>query len=170
MFGARLNEAANLIILLSAVIIAAKNVWAFFKQPVDEAGKRIKKAGDKKIGEILDEKLDEKLPPLLSKNCDTLMKSLNEIKNLNMSQEERLEELQASMDLINKAQMDAMRYNMNRIYYKYHTYKKILSADKKAFMKFYDDYHSMGGNTWIDSLHKELIEWEIVEDESELKT
>jgi hypothetical protein len=43
-----------------------------------------------------------------------------------------------------------MRYNMNRIYYKYQPYKKILEYDKKAFMKFYKDYHQMGGNTWID--------------------
>jgi len=27
----------------------------------------------------------------------------------------------------------------------------------------------MGGNTWIDTLHNEVIGWEIVEDESELK-
>ena len=57
---------------------------------------------------------------------------------------------------------------MNKLYYKYHPYKKILSADKKAFIKLYDDYKDMKGNTWIDALYNELITWEIVEDESEL--
>lgn len=74
-----------------------------------------------------------------------------------------------SMELINEAQMDVMRYNMNRIYYKYRPFKRILDCDKKAFIKFYNDYHSMGGNTWIDALYTEVITWEIVEDESELK-
>ena len=65
--------------------------------------------------------------------------------------------------------MDVMRYDMNKIYYKYRPYKKILDCDKKAFIKFYTDYHEMGGNTWIDSLYKEVVTWEIVEDERELK-
>jgi hypothetical protein len=36
-------------------------------------------------------------------------------------------------------------------------------------MKVYTDYHNMGGNTWIDTLHDEVMHWEIVEDETELK-
>ena len=63
-----------------------------------------------------------------------------------------------------------MRYNMNKIYYKYRPYRKILSADKKAFIKIYNDYKSMDGNTWIDALYSEVKDWPIVEDESELKT
>ena len=59
---------------------------------------------------------------------------------------------------------------MNNIYYKYRPYKKILDCDKKAFLKLYADYHSAGGNTWIDSLYKEVITWETVEFEYELKT
>ena len=65
--------------------------------------------------------------------------------------------------------MDLMRYNMNLLYYKYRPFKKILDCDKKAFMKLYSDYHDMGGNTWIDSLYNEVMHWEIVEDETELK-
>lgn len=61
-----------------------------------------------------------------------------------------------------------MRYNMNKIYYKYRPYRKILNADKKAFIKIYKDYKSMDGNTWIDALYSELKDWPIVEDESEL--
>ena len=63
-----------------------------------------------------------------------------------------------------------LRYNMNRIYYKYRPYRKILDADKKAFIKFYTDYKEMHGNTWIDSLYTELIEWPVVETQEELKT
>ena len=73
------------------------------------------------------------------------------------------------MDLLNAAQMDILRYNMNRIYYKYHPYKKILSADKKAFLKLYNDYKAMKGNTWIDELYKDLETWPIVSSEEDLK-
>jgi len=63
-----------------------------------------------------------------------------------------------------------LRYNMNRIYYKYRPYQKILDADKKAFIKLYNDYKPMGGNSWIDSLYQELVNWPIIEFEEELKT
>lgn len=87
---------------------------------------------------------------------------------MTLSQEETLEGLSSSIDLLNQSQLDMMRYNMNKIYYKYRPYKKILSADKKAFIKIYNDYKPMGGNSWIDALHQEVVEWPIVEDESEL--
>lgn len=170
MWNLNLNQTANLIILISAVIIAAKNIWAFIKQPVDAAGKKIKLNSAKHIEEVLDAKLDEKIPELMSKNCDVLMASLNEIKELNVSQEEQLQDLQKSMNLLNISQLDMLRYSMNRIYYKYRPYKKILAADKKAFMKFYTDYKEMHGNTWIDTLYTELVEWPVVENQEELET
>lgn len=96
------------------------------------------------------------------------MDSLDELKDMTMEQEAQLDEIQTSIDLLNQSQLDMMRYNMNKIYYKYRPYRKILSADKKAFIKIYNDYKSMDGNTWIDSLYGELKDWPIVEDEAEL--
>ena len=160
------SNIANWIILVSAVIIASKNIYAFFKKPVDTIQERAKANEEKHIEEVL----EEKMPKILEKNCETILGSINELKEMTLSQEERLINLQDSMDLMNQAQLDSLRYNMNNLYYKYRPYKKILDADKKAFMKFYKDYHSMGGNTWIDSLYEEIITWEIVESESELKT
>ena len=63
-----------------------------------------------------------------------------------------------------------MRYNMNRLYYKYRPFKKILDCDKKAFIKLYNDYKPMGGNSWIDTLYNEVVTWEIIENENELET
>lgn len=166
MWGLSLNETANLIILISAVIIAGKNIYYFFKKPVDDIADRARKSQDQHIEQIL----DEKMPKLLEKNCETLMASLNEIKDMTFNQEQRLIDIQKSIDLLNISQLDILRYNMNRIYYKYRPYRKILDADKKAFIKFYTDYKEMHGNMWIDSLYTELIEWPVVENESELKT
>lgn len=166
MWEINLNETANLIILISAVIVAIKTIYHFFKKPVDDIADRARKNQDQHIEQVL----DEKMPKILEKNCETLMASLNEIKDMTLSQEKRLIDIQKSIDLLNTSQLDMLRYNMNRIYYKYRPYKKILDADKKAFMKFYTDYKEMHGNTWIDSLYTELIEWPVVENESELKT
>lgn len=161
-----LNEIANLIILISAVIIAIKTIYAFFKQPVDKVSQYARQNEEKHIEEVL----DKKMPELLAENCETIMKSLDEIKIMTLNQEERLEKIQDSIDLLNTSQLDMLRYNMNRIYYKYRPYQKILDADKKAFIKLYNDYKPMGGNSWIDSLYQELVNWPIIEFEEELKT
>lgn len=166
MWEINLNETANLIILISAVIVAIKTIYHFFKKPVDDITDRARKSQDQHIEQVL----DEKMPKLLEKNCETLMASLNEIKDMTLSQEKRLIDIQKSIDLLNVSQLDMLRYNMNRIYYKYRPYKKILDADKKAFIKLYNDYKEMKGNTWIDALYAELKEWPIVENEDELKT
>lgn len=107
---------------------------------------------------------------MLKKNQEELTNSLEEIKGLVVGQSEELKKIKNSVDILNVSQMDLMRYNMNRLYYKYRPHKKILDCDKKAFIKLYNDYHDMGGNTWIDQLYREVMSWEIVEFEEELKT
>ena len=160
-----LNEIANIVVLISAVIIAIKTIYAFFKQPVDQITEKSHKEEEKRIESVL----EKKIPGLLEKNQSILMDSLDELKSLTLNQEERLTKVQNSIDQLYLAQKDMLRYDMNRIYYKYHPYKKILDADKKAFLKLYDDYKSMKGNTWIDELHKDLETWPIVASEAELK-
>lgn len=107
---------------------------------------------------------------MLKKNQEEIADSLEEIKGLVLDQGQQLNAINNSMNVLNVSQMDLMRYNMNRLYYKYRPHKKILDCDKKAFIKLYDDYHDMGGNTWIDQLYREVMSWEIVEFEDELKT
>lgn len=160
-----LQEICNIIILVSAVIIAVKNIYGFLKKPVDDLHGRAQSAEQHRVEEIL----SKKVPEMVKANQEDIIDSLEEIKGLVLDQQHNLNKIQKSVDLLNTSQMDLMRYNMNRLYYKYRPFKKILDCDKKAFMKLYNDYHDMGGNTWIDSLYNEVMCWEIVEDESELK-
>ena len=159
-----LNSIANIVILISAFIIAAKNIFSFLKQPVDDLKASAREDEEKHIEEIL----KREMPSLLQENCKSIMGALDELKDMTMGQEAQLDEIQDAIDLLNQSQLDMMRYNMNKIYYKYRPYKKILNADKKAFIKIYNDYKSMDGNTWIDSLYAEVKEWPIVEEEQEL--
>ena len=160
-----LQEICNVIILVSAFILALKNIYGFLKKQVDDLHGRAQSAEQHRIEEIL----SKKVPEMVKTNQEDIIDSLEEIKGLVLDQQHNLNKIQKSVDLLNISQMDLMRYNMNRLYYKYRPFKKILDCDKKAFMKLYNDYHDMGGNTWIDSLYNEVMCWEIVEDESELK-
>ena len=163
--GIDLQEVCNIIILISAVIVAGKTIYGFFKKPVDDLHNRAQKAEKKHIEEVL----ADRLPKMVKESQEDIIDSLEEIKGLVLDQQHNFDKIQKAVDLLNISQMDLMRYNMNRLYYKYRPFKKILDCDKKAFMKLYNDYHDMGGNTWIDSLYKEVMHWEIVEDEVELK-
>ena len=166
MWGQNLTSIANLIILIGAVIVGAKHIIGLFKKPVDSIQETARGHEKERIKEVL----KAEMPDLLSKNCEPIMASLNEIKDMTMSQEERLAQMQRSLDLLNISQLDMLRYNMNRLYYKYRPYKKILNADKEAFLKLYHDYKEMHGNTWIDQLYNEVIEWPIVASQDELKS
>lgn len=159
-----IQEICNLIILMSAVIIASKNIYGFFKKPVDDIQERARANEEQRIEQVL----ENKIPPLLQKNCETIMGSLDELKEMTIDQEGQLTQMQESLDLLNASQLDMLRYNMNKLYYKYRPYKRMLNADKKAFIKLYNDYKLMHGNTWIDALYAEVKDWPIVEDEQEL--
>lgn len=160
-----LQGVCNIIIFVSAVIIAVKNIYGFLKKPVDDLHAHAQTLEEKHIEEVL----EKKLPEMVNGSHESIIDSLEEIKELVLDQQHNFDKIQKSVDLLNVSQMDLMRYNMNRLYYKYRPFKKILDCDKKAFMKLYSDYHDMGGNTWIDSLYNEVMHWEIVEDETELK-
>lgn len=186
--GLNLQEICNVIILVSAVIIALKNIYGFVRKPVTDLQDKARLAEEKRIVETVEKKMPEILKEH-SKNVkserqledkkmadsikeaviDAMDDKIEEVKEIQLDQGTQMQRIQQTVDLLNTSQMDLMRYNMNRLYYKYRPYKKILDCDKKAFIKLYNDYHEMGGNTWIDALHDEVITWEIIEDESELK-
>lgn len=179
-----LQEICNIIVLISAVIVAVKTIYNFFKAPVDKMSKsaiareelRIKQVIENVIPDLITEQAKVYVAEYkaqlgeLYDSITMIPESLAELKNAAQNTHHDIQELQQSMKLMNAAQLDTLRYNMNRIYAKYRPYHKIVSYDKKAFIKFYEDYHSMGGNTWIDALYSELKDWNVVEDETELKT
>lgn len=189
LYGISLTDICNIIVLVSAVIIAGTNIWNFFKKPVDNMQERANAREEEHIEEVI----DRRVPDLLAEHSERVKgertheeacraqsikddiiaavdDSIEELKLMTVEQDKQLSSIRKSMDLLTQSQMDMMRYDMNKIYYKYRQYKKILSADKKAFIKIYNDYKLMDGNTWIDTLYGELKDWPIVEDESELKS
>ena len=184
-----LTQVCNVIVLASAVIIASKNIWEFFKKPVDDIAAK----ANAKEEEHIEEVIDRRVPELLASHSERVKgernkeeacraqsikddiiaavdDKINELKLMTVEQDKQLHSIRKSIDLLNQSQLDMMRYDMNKIYYKYRPYKRILSADKKAFIKIYNDYKSMDGNTWIDALYAELKDWPIVEEENELKS
>lgn len=160
-----LQEICNVIILVSAVIIAVKNIYGFIRKPVKGINDYALKAEQKRM----EETLRREVPQIMKANLQDITYAINELKETNQLLQEQLNEIQKTTEMLKTSQLDQLRYDMNRLYYKYRPYEKMLDCDKKAFLKFYTDYHDAGGNTWIDTLYEEVKEWGIVHDEDELK-
>lgn len=183
-----LEEISSAVILIAAVIAAIKTIYGFFKKPVDDLQAKAKRDEEKHIEEVL----EKKMPNLLAQHSERVKgerktedkcmaesitnkviqvvdNKIEELMLMTKAQDSQLSDISQSITLLNQSQLDMLRYNMNKLYYKYRPYKKMLSADKKAFMKLYHDYKMMDGNTWIDALYAEVVEWPIVEDQDELK-
>ena len=69
MEGLTLQQICNLIILVSAVIIAVKNIYGFFKKPVDDLHTKAHKEEEKHIEEVI----DKKMPDIVQENCNRMI-------------------------------------------------------------------------------------------------
>lgn len=66
------------------------------------------------------------------------------------------------MKQIMGGQMCTLRSQMLDIYYKYKDSGKIRQYSYENFIKLYESYKAMGGNSFIDKIYEEIREWEII--------
>lgn len=54
-----------------------------------------------------------------------------------------------------------LRSDMLQTYYRHKGSKHIRQYERENFDKLYDAYKALGGNSFIDDIHKEVTTWEI---------
>ena len=79
-----LSAAANIIILISAVIVAVKTIYTSLKKPVDDIKDKAQSNEEKHIEDVL----KREVPNMLQENCKVIISSLNELKDMTLDQEE----------------------------------------------------------------------------------
>lgn len=55
-----------------------------------------------------------------------------------------------------------LRSEMLKTYYKHSKTKKIRQYEFENFIKLYEAYKSLGGNSFIDEVNEEVREWEVI--------
>lgn len=55
-----------------------------------------------------------------------------------------------------------LRSEMLRIYYRHREERKIRQYEFENFVKLYESYKALGGNSFIDKIYEEIKEWEII--------
>ncbi len=55
-----------------------------------------------------------------------------------------------------------LRSEMLRIYYRHKDERRIRQYEKENFIKLYESYKALRGNSFIDDIYKEVMEWDVV--------
>lgn len=152
------------IVLVSAVIIASKNIYAFFRRPINDIHQWNHKNEENHINAVVDTRREEVIEEIKNTIITTLSERVNEVKNISLEQQAQIAAMNEEMHLIGNAQKDIMRVQLSKIYYQYLPYHKIKSVDKKVFNNLYSDYHALKGNSWVEDIKNEIDTWDVVED------
>lgn len=116
----------------------------------------------------LHEKRDKKQREKREKEITTLVKEvvvppiIKEIEEINDRQNRKLDDLLRSSN-------DTLRIELLRIYFSYRPYKKIPQWAKEAAVKLHEDYIKQDGNSFIGDLWKQMVTWEVVPSEEDVK-
>ena len=66
------------------------------------------------------------------------------------------------MDKIADGTRCQLRSEMLRIYYHNREKRQIRQYEFENFVKLYESYKALGGNSFIDKIYEEIKEWEII--------
>jgi hypothetical protein len=55
-----------------------------------------------------------------------------------------------------------LRSDMLRTYYRHHEDKTIRQYELENFILAYEAYRALGGNSFIQKIHDEVVEWEVL--------
>lgn len=63
---------------------------------------------------------------------------------------------------IDTAQLDLMRNEIVKIYYKRQKIKELYQYERESLDKMYEGYHAGGGNSFIEDIYSEMRRWTVV--------
>lgn len=152
---------SHLVNILSGLLIV---VFASYKAFITIFGntKYFKEKKEKKKQEEKEERALEREEAFDVFTKKVITPMIQELKSENDFQNKRMEQLIQSSN-------DMMRYEITKIYYKYHPYKKIPIFVKESLTHLYNNYSAQNGNTFIQGIVKEMDNWTITNTDEEAK-
>lgn len=179
-----LQKIVDIIILCAAVAVAITNLYNFFAKPTSRLKKKRREQEKEQIQEVLDEELpdillkrdletrdkykkdrqqyleDIKQEVLisLSKQIEDIHLAIDDIREMNREQNEKIETLA-------KSSRDVLREKIMAIYHKGRKARTISIHDREALNQYYIDYKAEDGNSYIDKYYKRMQLWQTLDDE-----
>jgi hypothetical protein len=69
--------------------------------------------------------------------------------------------IQREQEKISEGQKCQLRSDMMRTYYKNRDARKLRQYEAENFVKMYQAYKAMGGNSFIDEIYNHVIQWDV---------
>lgn len=63
---------------------------------------------------------------------------------------------------VGMAQLDLMRNEIVKIYYKRQDVKELYQHERESLDKLYEGYHDGGGNSFVEDIYGEMRHWKVV--------
>lgn len=176
----------DFIILISAVLLAAINIYKFFAKPTSYLKKRSYEAEKKRVEEIIELYFKTKMPEILySHDLETrdkyradrqkylteiktevendISSTIKDIHNLVTRQNEKIE-------ILADSSKDVLREKIMMIYHQYKKQKAMPMHTREALDQYYKDYKKQDGNSYIDKYYARMKSWVTYDDDEEFES
>ncbi len=178
MEGLTLQDTANLIVLIGAVLLAFERIYQkLIKKPVDV----VKEKNEEYVAKIAEATFDKKIPPLLENQTNQMreerqkehdaelvkMKDMindeitpyfEEIERINLDQNEKIQ-------LLTESSRDILRQHIINVYERNKNTKTLSYTEREFLNDCFDDYTRQNGNGYIAKLYKRMEDWPTLDDE-----
>lgn len=157
----------NWIILISAVFLAITNISKFLGHPIKFFKNKQTKDIDERVLKIIkDENLKGDIVDSIKKELcyntdfskkalEQILPTLEEIKKINLDQNQRI-------DILFDSSKDILREKIMGIYHANKTNRTLKIYEKEALDQYYSDYKKEKGNSYIDRYYKRMSSWEVI--------
>ena len=175
------GDICNIIIFLSAVSIAATNLYKFFAKPTSFLKKKSFEAEKRRVEEIVDLKLKEKMPNIIRNHelasreqfLDDRQNCLKKIKEeVESDISEIIQEIHSivsdqndKIEILADSSRDVLREKIMAIYHQYKKQKSLPIHAREAVDQYYKDYKKQNGNSYIDKYYARIKTWDTYDDE-----
>ncbi len=173
-FSLTVGEIVDYIILGGALVGAIYKIYDFFAKPTSKIKQRAINKERERIGAVLDEKLEEKLPKILyNHDLETRDKYKSDRWNyLNEIKAEVIKEvgddIKSNSDTIEAlviSAKDVLREKIMAIYHKNKHNRTMTEYEREALNQYYIDYKALKGNSYIDKRYNRMDKWNVIYDD-----
>lgn len=173
------SQIADLIILISAVCLAVTRIYDFFAKPTAKFKKKAEEQEKKRVKVIIEEEMPQLfldhdletrqkylgdrqnyLEEIKGEVLKAVQEDIEEIKQLNLEQNQKIETLARSSK-------DVLREKIMALYHKGKKTRTLALYEKEALDQYYKDYKAEDGNSYIDKYYKRMCSWDIIDSDEE---
>lgn len=190
-----MGEIGNIIIFISAILLAITNIFNFFvnggrgiKKKVDSVKEKEKieeeahirevysiicgeekKEREQNIRDIVSQIQEEQSDIKREIICDVVEEVLPEAlvaHDTNIKKElEDIASIISNLTVLTEGVKDMLREKIMAIYHKNKKVRQLEYHEKEALDQYYKDYKSIGGNSYIDKYYRRMLDWNKIPDD-----